>query len=188
VIRHKIVAEIENTMLGVLEERVAKVFISFIHEEASVATAVQKLIQKKLGQKAFLSSDQWQIYAGEVWLDRIHAELASAKVVVLLLSPTSIGRPWVNFEAGAAWLTAEKAIIPVCYGGLTKDTLPKPYSGIQALNLKEEGYYLVKSIAYHLGVPIPPPAGYKDYGPGSDLHYTLDALEKDDSLAMHEKL
>lgn len=155
-----------------------KVFISFIHEEASVATAVQKLIQKKLGKKAFLSSDQWQIYAGEVWLDRIRAELASAKVVVLLLSRTSIGRPWVNFEAGAAWLTAEKAIIPVCYGGLTKNTLPKPYSEIQALNLKQEGYYLVKSIAHHLGLPPPSPRDYADYQPGSDLHHALDALEQ----------
>lgn len=166
----------------------ANVFISFIHEEASVAAAMQKLIEKKLaGQKVFLSSDQWQIYAGEVWLDRIRAELTSAKAVVLLLSPTSIKRPWVNFEAGAAWLTAEKAVVPVCYRGLTKDTLPKPYSGIQALNLKEEGYYLVKSIAHHLGLLLPPPIDYKDYKPGSDLHQAIDALEREDSLRMNQK-
>lgn len=163
------------------------VFISFIHEEASIATAVQKLIEMKLGQKAFLSSDQWQIYAGEVWLDRIRAELTSAKVVVLLLSLTSVKRPWVNFEAGAAWLMADKAIIPVCYGGLTKDTLPKPYSGIQALNLRQEGYYLVKSVAHYLGHFPPPPTENEDYLPGRELHNALDALEKRNGQAMHEK-
>lgn len=96
----------------------ARVFISFIHEEKDVATAVQKLIEKKLqGEKVFLSSDQWQVYAGEIWLDRIKDELNSAKVVVLLLSKMSVERPWVNFEAGAAWLSG-KVIIPACYGGL----------------------------------------------------------------------
>lgn len=156
----------------------AKVFISFIHEEESVATAVQKLVKKKLfGEEAFLSSDKWQVHAGEVWLDRIREELDSAQVVILLLSSTSVARPWVNFEAGAAWLTG-KAIIPVCYGGLTKDTLPKPYSGIQALNLMEEGYYLITSIAHHLGLSPPPPVGYEDYRHGSDLHRALEALER----------
>jgi hypothetical protein len=52
-----------------------------------------------------------------------------------MLSKASVSRPWINFEAGAAWL-ADKAVIPACFGGLTKGTrVPKPYSGIQALDL-----------------------------------------------------
>ena len=164
----------------------AKVFISFIHEETTVATAVQRLIEKKLsGQKPFLSSDEWQIHAGELWLDRIRSELDTAEVVVLLLSPTSVTRPWVNFEAGAAWL-ASKVIVPVCYGGLTRDTLPKPYSGIQALDLREDGYYLFKSIAHHLKLATPPPMDFNDYQPGSELHRALDALEQGGKLTNHQ--
>ncbi len=136
----------------------ADIFISFIHEEQPVAVAVQHLLRASLGnQNVFLSADEWQIFAGEQWLDRIKAELQPAKVVVLLLSPRSVKRPWVNFEAGAAWLT-KKVIIPACFAGLSKGTLPKPYSNIQALDLPEDDYYLIRSVLHHcnFGPPIMP--------------------------------
>jgi hypothetical protein len=81
-----------------------------------------------------------------------------------MLSKASVARPWINFEAGAAWL-AKKPIIPACFGGLTKDTLPKPYSGIQALNLPDDLDYLVKSVARHLSPDAigPPPFFHKSY-------------------------
>jgi hypothetical protein len=135
----------------------ADVFISFIHEEQAVATAVQKILRVSLSkQNVFLSSDEWQIFAGEQWLERIKEELKSAKVVVLMLSPTSVNRPWVNFEAGAAWLTG-KLLIPACFGGLSEGDLPKPYSNLQALDLPDDTYYLVKSVAHHLGLAVLPP-------------------------------
>lgn len=136
----------------------ADIFISFIHEEQAVAVAVQQLLRPFLGNRnVFLSADEWQIFAGEQWLDRIKAELQPAKVVVLLLSPRSVQRPWVNFEAGAAWLTG-KVIVPVCFAGLSKGTLPKPYSNIQALELPDDDYYLIRSVSNHLKLPPPPPA------------------------------
>jgi hypothetical protein len=138
----------------------ADIFISHIHEEERLATKLLRFVREELGSgmEVFLSSDSWQVYAGEIWLDRIQTELATAKVVVLMLSAESVKRPWVNFEAGAAWLT-KKIIIPVCYCGLSKSTLPKPYSNIQALDLEEEYYYLVRSLHHHLGIKslMPPP-------------------------------
>ncbi len=136
----------------------ADIFISFIHEEQPVAIAVQQLLRPSLGNRnVFLSSDEWQIFAGEQWLDRLKAELQPAKVVVLLLSQCSVKRPWVNFEAGVAWLTG-KVIIPACFAGLTKSALPKPYSNIQALDLPDDDYYLIRSVSHHfnLGPPILP--------------------------------
>ncbi len=136
----------------------ADVFISFIHEEQAVATAVQRLLQASLGAEGvFLSSDEWQIFAGEQWLERIKEELAKSRIVVLMLSPRSVQRPWVNFEAGAAWLTG-KVIIPACFGGLSKGDLPKPYSNITALDLPGDVYYLITSVAHYLGRVPPPPA------------------------------
>jgi hypothetical protein len=84
------------------------------------------------------------------------AELATAKVVLLMLSPLSVSRPWVNFEAGAAW-TRDIITIPVCYGGLEKDQLPKPYSSLQAVDLMQwdDHEYLARSVAHHLGLPAP---------------------------------
>jgi TIR domain len=140
----------------------ADIFISFIHEDEKVADGVKTFLREKLkgDSKVFLASDKWAIYAGEDWLQRIKEELESAKVVVLLLHKQSVGRPWVNFEAGAAWL-ADKAIIPTCFGDLQKDGMPKPYSNMQALSLEDEDgpYYLVTSIYHHLnprGIPPPP--------------------------------
>jgi hypothetical protein len=64
------------------------VFISFIHEEERVATAIQALLREKLNNefRVFLSADRWQMRAGEVWLDRIREELAQATVIVSLHS------------------------------------------------------------------------------------------------------
>jgi hypothetical protein len=137
---------------------VADVFISFIHEEGETAEAVQRFVNQMLsGQaKAFLSSDKFQVYAGELWLERILEELKLAKVVLLILSERSVTRPWVNFEAGAGWFT-QKKIIPVCIKDLRKENLPKPYSSLQSIDLKytEDQLYLIRSIAHHLGVNEP---------------------------------
>jgi len=134
------------------------VFISFIHEESETAGALQRFVNQMLsGQaQAFLSSDKFQVYAGEDWLERIFDELQSAKVVLLLLSKTSVKRPWVNFEAGAGWFTGKK-VIPVCIKTMEKGKLPKPYSGLQAVDLKysDEQLYLIRSIAHHLGAKEP---------------------------------
>jgi hypothetical protein len=136
----------------------ARVFISFIHEESGYAEAVQAFITHVLGVEAkpFLSSDKFQVYAGEKWLEKIMGELEEAKVVILMLSEESVKRPWVNFEAGAAW-TRQITTIPVCFGGLRKDNLPKPYSSLQAVDLASYGddEYLAMSVAHHLGIEEP---------------------------------
>jgi hypothetical protein len=161
---------------------VADVFISFIHEDEKVADGVKTFLNVKLegGSKIFLASDKWAIYAGQDWLQRIKEELASAKVVVLLLSKRSIGRPWVNFEAGAAWLK-NIAIVPACFGDLQKEALPKPYSNIQALSLEDADgpYYLVTSICHYLKPSgmAPPPFSADDHDVSS-LRNVLEEAER----------
>jgi hypothetical protein len=58
----------------------------------------------------FLASDKSQIYAGDLWLQKIKEALSAAEIVVLMLSRRSVARPWVNFEAGAAWMVDKKII------------------------------------------------------------------------------
>jgi hypothetical protein len=146
---------------------VADIFISFVHEQKQVAEAVKLFLLQKLETKSdiFLASDMWAIYAGEDWLKRIKEELESAKVVLLMLSEEAVSRPWVNFEAGAAWL-ANKVIIPVCFAGLGVEGLPKPYSNFQGLSLEDDygPYYLVTSIYHHLSpmTLAPPPFSPRD--------------------------
>ena len=131
----------------------ARLFVSFVHEDEKVASAVQDLLQTELnlGKEVFLSSDKSLIYAGDLWLEKIKEALLAAEIVILMLSKRSVARPWVNFEAGAAWL-ADKKLIPVCYGNLSKGALPQPYSAFQAVNLLSEAYYLVKSVNHQLNL------------------------------------
>ena len=131
----------------------ARLFVSFVHEDDKLASAVQDLLQTELNlrEEVFLSSDKSQIYAGDLWLQKIKEALSAAEIIILMLSKRSVARPWVNFEAGAAWL-ADKPIIPVCYGNLSKNALPHPYSAIQALNLPSEAYYLLKSVSHLLNL------------------------------------
>ena len=82
----------------------ARVFVSFVHEDEKVGSAVQHLLQTELDlhEDVFLSSDKSQIYAGDLWLEKIKEGLSAAELVILMLSQRSVARPWVNFEAGAA--------------------------------------------------------------------------------------
>ena len=134
----------------------AKIFISFIHEEVQVAQAVKQLISRSLGENAevFLASDPFQVFAGDDWLERIALELREARIIVLMLSERSVGRAWVSFEAGAAWIM-DKRIIPACFCGLSKGSLPKPYSNLQALDLPGDAYYIIQSIVHDINEESP---------------------------------
>ena len=132
----------------------ARIFISHVRADARLAAALQRFLQQELEtDDIFLSSNPWQIYAGEDWLRRLTDELRSASVVVLMLSTNSLREPWVNFEAGGAWL-AGKVVIPICFGGVSKENLPKPYSNLQALNLRDDYIYLVTSLQHHLPMDL----------------------------------
>ena len=56
--------------------------------------------------------------------------------MVVLCSPESIARPWINFEAGAAWVKGIP-LIPACHQGLAPRQLPVPLSLRQGVSLSE---------------------------------------------------
>jgi hypothetical protein len=120
------------------------------------------------------------VRAGERWFDRITAELTNAKVVVLLLSNYSKTRPWIHFEAGWAW-GKDKVVIPLCYGGLMKGAMPRPYSDLQGLELRTDYYDLVKdcySYLHNLG-KLAPPIPFQENDPAAkELLEALTNFEK----------
>ena len=148
-------------------DRMSEIFISYIHEDHAVATGLAGFLGHHGYKDVFFTGNDWLLYAGEVWLARIRQELTAAKVVLSLFSPASVTRPWVHFEAGAAWLT-DKVLIPVCIRGFTIDDLRIPYSGIQAITLTDSGsaYYLLRSLSKHLrpDTTAPPPFAQSDEG------------------------
>jgi TIR domain len=169
---------------------VASIFMSFIHEEESTANYVQEFIHEVLGDgvDSFRSSDETAIYAGEDWMGRIFEELKAAKILISMLSPDSVKRPWINFEAGAAWMNNTR-VIPVCFGGLTISDLPKPYSSLQAVEIETHSgsYYLVSSIAHYLNIDRPEQPIFSD-NPAALILGTTDPEKNKKLFAPYKRL
>jgi hypothetical protein len=84
----------------------------------------------------FVASDGESIAASEDWFGSIDTELRQSALMLILCSPASIRRPWLNFEAGAAWIL-EVPIVPLCHLGLESGDLRLPLSLRQGLSLNE---------------------------------------------------
>jgi hypothetical protein len=110
------------------------VFISHISEEAQLAELFKTQIKQDfLGMiDIFVSSDVMSISVGSKWLNEVDAALKSAKVELIICSEDSVRRPWVNFEAGAAWVKGIP-IVPVCHTGLRPVDLPLPLNLLQGI-------------------------------------------------------
>lgn len=114
------------------------VFISHITEEKDLAYKVKDLIEESfLGMmEVFVSSDSESIGAGAKWLDNITYSLTKCVIELIVCSPESVKRPWINFEAGAGWIK-DIPVIPLCHSGMKPELLPIPLNMLQAINLNE---------------------------------------------------
>ncbi len=114
------------------------VFISHITEEKEIAVAFKVLIESSfLGMlDVFVSSDDDSIHMGQKWLDRISSGLKTCAIEIVLCSPKSILRPWINFEAGAGWVR-DIPVIPLCHSGIEPAKLPMPLNLLQAAKANE---------------------------------------------------
>lgn len=135
-----------------------QVFISHISTETEIAKRLkQRLDNDFLGMlEIFVSSDRETIRAGDKWLDQVDRALKAADAEVVLCSKESVGRPWVNFEAGAAWLRGIP-VIPVCHSGLALVDLPVPLNMLQGVECSSpDGLQKIyDTMAVVLGVKTP---------------------------------
>ena len=115
------------------------VFISHINEEKEIAKALKELVESTfLGMiDVFVSSDPTSIRLGRKWLDEITHALKTCSVEIILASPESVKRPWVNFEGGSGWVR-DIPVIPLCHSGMVPTKLPAPLASLQAATATEE--------------------------------------------------
>jgi hypothetical protein len=115
-----------------------RVFLSHVSDERTVAAALKaRLVEDFLGLlDVFVSSDGESIAAGEQWLASVEQALSECDLLITLCSPHSIRRPWINFEAGAAWMR-KIPVMPACHAGLAPSDLPMPLSLRQGVSLAE---------------------------------------------------
>lgn len=134
------------------------IFISHINEERDIAIAVKEFIDKKFLNIAnvFLSSHEESLKLGDEWFITIKTSLKNCKIIIILCSPLSINKPWINFEAGAGWIK-DIPVIPLCHSGLSIEKLPFPLKSFQGgiLNNKEDIKKLFNVIAKILDIKTP---------------------------------
>ena len=140
-----------------------KVFISHISEEVTLASVLKRWIETTFSGEVFAFVSGHDIRPGEQWFNRLGEELADAKVMLVLCSQRSISRPWINFEAGAGCVKGIP-VIPICFAGVTPDTLPPPLRFFQGLDAGSEDFVVkvIDALAQEFGYPKPAGIRYED--------------------------
>src|SRR5574340_179408 len=113
-----------------------KIFISHIHEDAPLAHLLAKYIEQTFAKalEVFVSSDGTNILLRDKWMQQIEKALEESSLAIILASPNAVARPWINFEAGAAWMKGAR-VIPACVKGMAVSALPQPLSSLQACDI-----------------------------------------------------
>jgi hypothetical protein len=114
------------------------IFISHITEEAEIPSMLKERIEHYFLSmvEVFVSSDPGSNPLGGKWLKTVEDHLQNCQAMLILCSPKSITRPWINFEAGAAWVKGIP-VAPLCHSGLSPSGLPIPLSLQQAMTLTD---------------------------------------------------
>jgi DNA-binding MarR family transcriptional regulator len=115
------------------------VFISHISEEKQIAYALKEIVETTFLNMidVFVSSDPTSVRMGRKWLEEITQGLKACAVEIILASPESVKRPWINFEAGCGWIR-DIPVIPLCHSGMVPSKLPSPLSALQAATASVE--------------------------------------------------
>lgn len=123
------------------------VFISWSGDRSkAVAHVFKKHLEYVIqGLPTFMSDKD--IASGTQWFQEINDNLRDATFGIVCVTPENLDRPWLSFEAGALGNQAERSrVVPVVFD-MSKDNLPSPLNGFNAVDLDEDGFLrLVQSI------------------------------------------
>jgi hypothetical protein len=110
-------------------------FLSHAAVEGELAKAMKGLIEQAFAgrTRVFLAKDD--IETGHDWLKTIESTLETCRALLVCCSPSSIHRPWINYELG--WATQRGIpVIPLCYAGMVGEKLPMQLRRFQALTIE----------------------------------------------------
>ncbi len=119
------------------------VFISHITEEKAAALWLKDKLIQLLGNtfEVFVASDQDSIPPGTLWYSWIESNIMKSTIVIILISPESQHRPWINFEAGIAHGNGVR-VVPIGYCGVETTGIDLPLSGLQTIMLKNSQEFM----------------------------------------------
>lgn len=123
--------------------RASLVFISHDTRDAELAEAFSKLLSSVSAGvlKSFRSSDKkgnQGIEYGVEWYPEIMKKLEAASDVVCLLTPNSVGRPWILYEAGVAKGKLDTPVHGLALGIPLQNASSGPFAQFQNSDDSEE--------------------------------------------------
>jgi hypothetical protein len=134
------------------------IFLSHSSDDKLVAQYLSdRLLELVPQSRVFLASRPGDIPVGAEWLEIIKEKLTQSSAYLVLLTETSIERPWVQFETGAAWMS-ERQLVTVTAGPLKKTDIAMPLAAFQlySLSIPEEARHVFEA----LGGQLPNPEGF----------------------------
>lgn len=135
-----------------------KVFLSYAWENSALAEKIAAALQAN-GIDTWWA--QWCISAGDSLRQKIDAGLGECTHFVVLLTPESINKPWVNQEMDAGLvlrLTQRAKFIPLRHG-LNPGRLPPLLSGMLSPDIDAEASNIQQLVNDIHGVTRKPPLG-----------------------------
>jgi hypothetical protein len=119
----------------------AVIFLSYATDDDALALLLQREVEAEFRNAVRVFVAQRSIELGDEWQARLIEDLTSAKLALVLATPASVSRPWVNFEAGVALGASAKGadvqLMPLCAHGLHISDLRAPLSTRQAVDLAD---------------------------------------------------
>jgi hypothetical protein len=154
----EVVAMVSSNVNGVT------VFISHSSRDADLAQALVELLRAALGiaadQIRCSSVDGYRLPVGVSTESKLREEVNAAKVVVGLITPSSLASSYVMFELGARWGTG--LFLAPLLAGVEPRTLSGPLSLLNALSASNDAqlHQLLADIANQLGFRLQNAASY----------------------------
>ena len=115
-----------------------KVFVSHATLDKWVACVICEKLDAVGGVETF--RDDRDIRGGDDIPETLRAQILTSQELVVLLSPVSVTRPWVNLEIGATWGQG-LWIVPLCYH-VGMDQVPAMLQKKKAYTLNDCDRYL----------------------------------------------
>jgi hypothetical protein len=113
---------------------IKNIFISHTKSEAAIALLVRQWIETRFSGNVETFVSESDISGGSQWLSVVEKALRRSGLVIVMCSPRSIRKAWVQFEAGGAW-GRDVPLLPVCHSGLSVSDLPSPLSAFQGISI-----------------------------------------------------
>jgi hypothetical protein len=161
-----------------------KVFVSHSHPDKPLVDALATLIKNIFGSSVSLSISSEKagkegVEAGEDWKKWIHERITECDIMLVVMTPYFVKRPWGMTEVGFA-KGKDKAIVPVLFG-LSSSEIPGALQDLQAIQGDDKQD--IRRVLNKFSSSLELHQGFKDIE--DDLKDYLKSVEK--ALAQYPK-